>query len=89
MTILLEKKANAAICDSNGKTPLNLSAKGWTNSKSARWEQLILALIEHDVETASSDGQLMINAAIHGSVRVIARLLDLEVDATQQDEHGW
>ena len=50
---------------------------------------MILALIDCDPNSASTGGNLLVNAANRGSVEIIDKLIDLNVDFSIQDEHGW
>ena len=89
VSLLLENGADAKIHDTTGKTALSLSGSSWSNNKSLRREPLILALIDHDAATAAQDSNLMANAAMNGSAKVIEKLVDLNADPSKQDEHGW
>ena len=91
MSLLLDKGADATIQDSNGKTALNLSAMDWLKdrNKHSQREPVILSLLDRDSSAASHDINLMTNAAIHGSVKVIEKLIDAGANPTKQDEHGW
>ena len=87
--VLLQKSANATIEDAKGKTALALCGQGWAKDKSGDRIPIIIALIDHDRETAATDTQLMATAAIRGSTKVIERLLDARAHPSKQDEHGW
>ncbi len=86
---LLEQGADATIKDSDGKTALNLSAMGWLRDKQSQREPLVLALIDRDSAAAAQDTNLMTNAALRGSIKVIDKLIDAGADPSKQDEHGW
>ena len=87
--VLLQKGADATIEDAKGKTALSLCGQGWAKDKSGDRIQIIIALADHDRETAAKDTQLMTTAAIKGSTKVIERLLDARAHPNKQDEHGW
>lgn len=86
---LLQKGADVTIEDAKGKTALALCGQGWAKDKSGDRVPIIIALIDHDRETAAKDAQLMATAAIKGSTKVIERLLDARAHPSKQDEHGW
>ena len=87
--LLLQKGADATIEDSKGKTALALCGQGWVKERSGDRVQIIVALVDHDRETAAKDTQLMAIAAIKGSTKVIEKLLDARAHPSKQDEHGW
>lgn len=87
--VLLQKGADAKIEDAEGKTALALCGQGWAKDKSGDRVPILIALIDHDRETAAKDTQLMATSAIKGSTRVIERLLDAKAHPSKQDEHGW
>ena len=87
--VLLKNGADATIEDSKGKTALALCGQGWAKDKSGDRVPIIVALVDHDRDTAAKDTQLMATAAIKGSTRVIERLLDARAHPSKQDEHGW
>lgn len=87
--VLLQNGANATIEDSKGKTALALCGQGWAKDKSGDRVPIIVALVDHDRETAAKDTELMATAAIKGSTKVIEKLLDARAHPSKQDEHGW
>lgn len=87
--VLLRHGADATIQDSSGKTALALCGQGWAKDKSGDRVQIIIALVDHDRETAAQDAELMATAAIKGSAKVIEKLLDARAHPGKQDEHGW
>lgn len=87
--ILLRQGADATIEDSKSQTALALCGQGWAKDKSGDRIQIIIALVDHDRETAAKDTELMATAAIKGSTKVIERLLDARAHPSKQDEHGW
>lgn len=87
--LLLHKGADATIEDSKGKTALALCGQGWAKDKSGDRVPIIIALVDRDRETATTDPELMATAAIKGSTKVIEKLLDARAHPSKQDEHGW
>ena len=87
--VILQKGADATIEDSKGKTALALCGQGWAKDKSGDRIPIIIALVDHDRETAAKDTELMATAAIKGSTMVIEKLLDARAHPSKQDEHGW
>ena len=87
--VLLQKGADAMIEDATGKTALALCGQGWAKDKSSNRVPIIIALVDHDRETAAKDTELMAIAAVKGSTEVIEKLLDARAHPSKQDEHGW
>ena len=87
--LLLQNGADATIEDSKCKTALTLCGQGWAKDKSGDRVPIIVALVDHDRETAAKDAELMATAAIKGSTKVIEKLLDARAHPSKQDEHGW
>lgn len=89
LDVLLRTGADAKMEDSHGKTALALCGQGWAHSKSGDRVPMIIALVDHDRDTAANDTELMATAAIKGSTKVIEKLLDARAHPSKQDEHGW
>ena len=87
---LIEHEANAAIKDKNGKTALQVACSAWNEEDTdGDYEKVLLLLIQEEPEIADKDPALLHVAASKGSLEILRRLHEQNVDLNKQDEHGW
>ncbi|OAP63444.1 hypothetical protein AYL99_02671 [Fonsecaea erecta] len=86
---LLNHQARSDVKDRMSHTPLTLCCKAWSDLNSADLEPVILLLIDNDEDAARADAELLNTAIMCGSVRVVKKLRQLDVDVTRRDESGW
>ena len=88
--ILLQHGADVTLRDTKDKkTALQLCYEHWSMTGTARYEEVLLTLIDHDPSGAANSQELLAAAAINGSVKILEKLLDLKADLNKPDQYGW
>ncbi|KAL9078420.1 MAG: hypothetical protein Q9157_002648 [Trypethelium eluteriae] len=87
---LIDCEADTVIKDRQGKTALQVACLAWNeDDMEGDYEEVLLSLMLEDPETASQDPILLHVAASKGSLDILRRLHEFNVDFNRQDEHGW
>ncbi|KAI9774482.1 MAG: hypothetical protein M1839_001715 [Geoglossum umbratile] len=87
--LLLHHGADATLRDSTGKTALQLCNEKWAIMGTTPYETTLSALIDHESTAAAKNKDLLVTAAINGSVLILEKLLDSKADLNEPDQYGW